>query len=386
MSDNFFYQKKEWSKYKDLILGYYLTPYLEKVKYLKKPILIIDCCAGPGLFDDGSDGSPLIIAKHVKTLYDKGVNIKGLFLEKKKKFFAKLQNNLGPFSAYAEAKHIDFMGYLENVRSMAKNSTIFLYVDPYGIKELLFSELSEIYNAIMEHNSSVEVLLNFNSPAFVRCALVALKMDTKDFDVEIDDDFLDEIIFNVEGMTTDQMDAIAGGNYWKSVVSDLSLSFFEKEQKVTEFYMKQMNKYFPNVCNFPIQKKYGQLPKYRLIYGTRHEDGILLMNDTMYKAREQFLNNEFADGRLFDTRPHEELKDISLFTKRLFEITEENKPISRKDLKIKAMQEFFCCYNSSDYSETIKKLLIGSKGMKLYSHSGKTRINDDVLLSTKPFT
>jgi hypothetical protein len=59
-----------------------------------------------------------------------------------------------------------------------------------------------------------------------------------------------------------------------------------------------MNDYFPMVCDFPVQKKYGQLPKYRLIYGTRHEDGMLLMNDTMYKARKQFLKQEFADGLL----------------------------------------------------------------------------------------
>jgi len=384
MADDFFKQKREWSKYKDLILGYYLTPYLEKVKYLKKPILIIDCCAGPGLFDDGSDGSPMIIAKHVKTLYDKGVNIKGLFLEKKKKFFTKLQNNLRPFSAHTEAKHIDFRGYLENIQLMARNSTIFLYVDPYGIKELPFSELSDIYKTIMEHNSSVEILLNFNSPAFIRCGLVALKMDTQGFDIEEGQD--EESFGGVEGMTTGQMDSIAGGDYWKDIVSDPSVPFLEKEKKITEFYMQQMNDYFPMVCNFPVQKKYGQLPKYRLIYGTRHGDGILLMNETMYKAREQFLKHEFAEGFLFDTRPLEESKDMAVFAKRFYEIVEENGPISRKKIKLIAMQQFFCGYNYSDYSKTVTKLLEGTEGMKLYSHSGKTRINDDELLSTKPFT
>ncbi len=65
MSDTFFKEKKPWSKYKDFILDYYLTPYIAKVKNIKRPILIIDCCAGPGKFEDGTEGSPLIITKHI---------------------------------------------------------------------------------------------------------------------------------------------------------------------------------------------------------------------------------------------------------------------------------------------------------------------------------
>ena len=45
---NIFKEKRPWSKYKDFILDYYLTPYIAKVKNLRRPILIIDCCAGPG--------------------------------------------------------------------------------------------------------------------------------------------------------------------------------------------------------------------------------------------------------------------------------------------------------------------------------------------------
>lgn len=383
MSDNFFKKKREWSKYKDFILDYYLTPYLEKVKNLQKSIRIIDCCAGPGRFEDGSDGSPLIIAKHIEGLYNRHVDIRGLFLEKKKRLFSKLQTNLEPFSAIAGAKHIDFRRYIDDIRSLARSSTIFLYVDPYGIKELPFSELSDIYSAIAEHNTSVEVLLNFNSAAFVRCGLVALKMDTQAFDSEEGDD--EENFCNAEGMSIEQMDLIAGGDYWKKIVSAQELTFSEKELKITELYMQQMNEYFPMVCDFPVQKKYGQLPKYRLIYGTRHEDGMLLMNETMYKARKQFLKQEFADGLLFDTTPPEESKDMSAFAKRLFQIVKEKEPLSRKSLKLIAIMEFFCCYNNSDYSKTVTELLKGFEEMRLYSLSGKTRINDNELLSTKPF-
>lgn len=385
MSDDFFKQKKEWSRYKDFILDYYLTPYLEKVKFLKRPIVLVDCCAGPGMFEDGSEGSPLIIARHIQTMQIKGIDAKGLFLEKKRKFFVKLQTNLKPYEGFAETKLKDFKTHLDQIRSMTKDSTVFLYVDPYGIKELPFSDLADIYGSIGKHNSSVEVLLNFNSAAFVRCALVALKMDTGDFDLEIEEGFLDDMVNSTEGMTPDQLDKIAGGDYWTNIVSDGKLSFAAKETAMADAYMQQLNEYFPRVCSFPVQRKYGQLPKYRLLYGTRHEDGVLLMNDAMYKARERFLAHEFADGRLFDLRPLEECKNTSVFKDRLFQIVRKNGPISRKALKLKAMQDFFCLYNSTDYSNAVRELLSGTDAHRIYSLTGKTRINDSELLATEPF-
>ena len=49
--EKFFEVKKPWSKIKDQIISKYLVPYLSKVKELKKPIIIIDAFAGPGVLE-----------------------------------------------------------------------------------------------------------------------------------------------------------------------------------------------------------------------------------------------------------------------------------------------------------------------------------------------
>ena len=355
------------------------------MKNLRRPILIIDCCAGPGKFKDGSEGSPIIIAKHVAESHKKGIDIKGLFLEKKKKYFKHLQNTMETYGDCVKTERTDFTGYLDKIAQMAKRHTVFLYVDPYGIKELPFVELAKIYEQINKNGASVEVLMNFNSPGFVRCGLVALKMDSTCTDSEIADDLYEDPLSEIRGLTPQQMDIIAGGGYWKDVIAGRGLSFAKKEQKITKLYIKQMSEYYPMVCSFPIKKGYYQIPKYRLIYGTRHPDGILLMNDTMYRARENFLQSEFVNGKLFDIRPMEEQKDLISFTKKIYEIVQLHEPISRRDLKLKAMQEFFCHYSSSDYNKAVCNLLKGFNGLKLYSKSGKVRINDDVLLSSESF-
>ena len=58
---DFFARKHEWSEMKDSILGAYLRPYLAKISRTRRAVRIADCFAGKGRFDDGRDGSPIII-------------------------------------------------------------------------------------------------------------------------------------------------------------------------------------------------------------------------------------------------------------------------------------------------------------------------------------
>lgn len=46
---------------KDSVLGAYLRPYLAKISRTRRAVRIADCFAGKGRFDDGRDGSPMII-------------------------------------------------------------------------------------------------------------------------------------------------------------------------------------------------------------------------------------------------------------------------------------------------------------------------------------
>ena len=45
-NDDFFREKKAWSKVKDELLECYLTPYIAKILTTKKPLVYVDCFAG----------------------------------------------------------------------------------------------------------------------------------------------------------------------------------------------------------------------------------------------------------------------------------------------------------------------------------------------------
>src|SRR6266480_594852 len=89
--NSFFDVKRDWSKYKDSVLDYYLVPYLQKVKDLRKPICIVDMFAGRGEFLTGEPGSPLIIAKRLQELRQLGHEVKLLCYENYDPFYQHLQ-------------------------------------------------------------------------------------------------------------------------------------------------------------------------------------------------------------------------------------------------------------------------------------------------------
>ena len=82
---DFFAQKRPWSLLKDRILDEYLTPYLAKILHTGRPTRLVDCFAGKGRFGDGSDGSPLIMAKHIakELTGNPAVDLRGIFIEQK---------------------------------------------------------------------------------------------------------------------------------------------------------------------------------------------------------------------------------------------------------------------------------------------------------------
>jgi len=162
---SFFDELKPWARFKNFILDYYLGPYLQKVKELRKPILLVDCCSGRGKFKDGNNGSPLIMAAHLQKMRDRGVPCRGIFIERNKKWHQELQQNLSPYNGYCESKHGDFKTYWNDIYKLTKTHTVFVYVDPFGVEDLLFNNFSNLLTAI-EEGRSVELLLNWNCIGF----------------------------------------------------------------------------------------------------------------------------------------------------------------------------------------------------------------------------
>lgn len=384
MADDFFAKKRPWSKYKDLILGYYLEPYIPKVVKLRKPVLIVDCFAGRGRFDDGEQGSPLIIANAIQRWSEKfpAAAIRGLFVEAVPENFEQLTANLAPFGEIVTLRHGRFEEHLPYVARLAAQNTVFLYVDPYNLKGLCFDEMRHVYEQIRKASSSVELLLNLNAVDFMRWALAAVQ--------RIDDWLVSRGFVEFEGFEDlytsaepRELSAIAGGDYWRAIANDESTEFPEKVVAFSDRYEQLLRRSFQHVCSYPVKERYAhKIPKYMLVYGTRHADGLELMNNAMCTAREEFLRIEFQEGRFLDMTPEVEIPNLDELDRELIEQVATRRTMTRKELRLAILPQWLGKLKTGDIDRRIGELL---KTNRLYSSTGRPRINDTVQLRTQPF-
>lgn len=283
-NDDFFVEKKAWSKVKDELLGCYLQPYMSKILYTGKPVVYIDCFAGKGKFDDGQPGSPLIaldIITHALESSTKRGNltIAPAFIDLH--YADDLQKNLKDYQNITIVPG----AYEDTIDGLLKDKNgynVFLYIDPYGIKALNCSKFDQFAN---ERFNSIELLINMNSFGFIRegCRVMGAspELDNGFFDdlVEYDSTVLDTSEKSVHALNN-----IAGGDYWKEIIEQLQtgkITAYEAEEYFSEQYCQRLSQSYKYVLNMPIRIKKGQLTKYRMIHATNHPDGCVLMADNI---------------------------------------------------------------------------------------------------------
>lgn len=352
-NNDFFNQKKPWSIIKDKLLGYYLKPYFQKILLTKHPVTYVDCFAGAGKFNDGTDGSPLIALKVISDVLaqSKIVNteIKSCFIEAH--HYGQLNKNL---ECYSNTQVVSGK-FEKNIGKILRNNlhrNIFLYIDPYGVKELDFEFIGSLAK---ESFYSMELLLNFNSVGFLRVAFKAFGIDFKN-----ENDLLEEYDDSLPepSACTITANKIAGGDYWKDIISeyhDGKLSFYGVEERFVAEYCRRLQKHYQYVLNMKI--KSGSAIKYRMIHATNHPDGAILMADNIFK-REELL------------REIHSVKQLSLFenesTPDMRKILSNYLPQFKTFERLNAfLAKFFCTYGVICSSQDIKSTL------KIFETEGK---------------
>lgn len=348
---DFFKKKKPWSIFKDKILDYYLVPYISKILRTGKPLVIFDCFAGKGKFDDGESGSPIIIAEHIKTALQKQSLIKGFFIEKK--YSEDLKTNL---KTYPNTNILDgtFEDNLKNILSEDKNNNVFLYVDPYGIKSLNLNNFRQIKN---NDFFTLELLMNFNSAGFLREGCRLLRLEGLFEDTDITDYESDEDINTIE-----KMDAIAGGTYWQGILKDYyngTIDIYHAEEQFIDEYKKKIQEVFKFTVNIPIKVKSSHLPKYRLIFGSNHEDGLILMADNMNKKWKEMLEKERNNQEVlfeFEFPDLTRLKGFNIDQDILASLPPNGENILLKKVIVNLIMKYGITFSEKEYKQKIKEM------------------------------
>ncbi len=368
---SFFKIKHPWSEYKDQILDYYLRPYLPKVARLRKPILVVDCFAGAGQFEDGKPGSPLIIAKHVAEIRDRGIPARAIFIEKEPTLAARLSAAVAPHSSFAETRPGDFHDHIDEFAKLARSTTLFLYLDPINPNDLLFDDLADVYRAL-GGGGSVEILVNFLSTAFYRQAAGFLGRRQKGS--------------TVTAAEKDDIDWIFGGSEWESIIGgDGDMEAAEPIDKLARVYSSRLRQWFNWNLHYAIKERYeDRQPKYHLVFGSRSSDAVHLMNQAMVTARRKFLGAMVKDTLFPTWKPDAEVVDpasvekLVLGTLRLH----DGQSVTWEHLRAMATCACPALYMEKEFNAAIKSCL--KRGAIVSPDADGRAIREDAVLRLVP--
>lgn len=353
-NDDFFKEKKPWSKVKDELLGCYLMPYVQKILHTHKPLVYVDCFAGKGKFEDGNPGSPIIaldtMQKCIGSTTMNSWDIQPYFIELN--HAEDLRNNLSDYGSITviSGKYED---EISNLLQKKNNCNVFLYVDPYGIKALNCG----LFDSFANRNrfNSIELLINMNSFGFIRegCRVLGAAFENEDM--------LEDLVeYAPTHLTSDErskqaLTEIAGGTYWVEIINSYKrgeIDIYEAENRFSCEYCQRLRQSYKYVLNMPLRIKAGQVPKYRMIHATNHAEGCILMADNMC-GRWELMQDIQTCGQqmLWEETPDNNVVDESEIRQKVIDHISGVKKNTRMNL---ILADFFSFYGVICPSKTIK--------------------------------
>jgi len=240
---------------------------------------------------------------------------------------------------------------VDEISQLARDHTIFVYLDPIRPSDLLYSDMASVYDEL-KRGQSVEVLVNFMSTSFLR-AVRGLSSQA-----------LPENKPPCEHRTIPHWNAVAGGSYWQEIAFDTQTSNAECVERLARGYAERLKKTFNWVISYPVRDKYGStFPKYHLMFGSRHPDAVELMNRAMVKARREFVKDRFVNGYLFPNEPESEVTKPHEVERLIAATSQILGPTTWKDLRVRATVKNPCRYTDAELNSAIKRAILkGSIG------------------------
>ena len=324
-NDDFFVEKKEWSRVKDTLLAAYLPAYFAKILASGKPTVYIDCFAGAGRFENGEPGSPIIaLMERVNALNHtkaQSARLDMYFIEPK--FVDELKGAIQPFAGNAQCGKTEVVAgeFQDKIRDVVKqysSANIFLYIDPFGVKSLDFNLVCELAGMC---ENRIEMLVNFNSFGFIRAACRACEITEVDLEDGIDLEEREEFSFDDELEPVKLLSRIVGGDYWQDYILELKTLKRDKkvkspavdvERRLSHAVKEHLEEKFRYVLDIPVCVKTKSYPKYRLVHVCNHPAGCVLMADNMIKRSGELFHdvqNKSGQGYLFEMNAAQDFVD-----------------------------------------------------------------------------
>jgi len=295
------------TKIKLAILRKYLGAWATILK-VQKILYYVDGFAGPGwLWNPRAGekvfGSPVQpIQLYLDHRFDKGwdYELRLVNIEKKKTYFEQLEKETSEYKKKGvKIRNIrgEFLDKLEDILSEISQYHTFLFIDPFGISGIEFSELEAV---LVRQNT--EILLNFNYDGLQRCIGDLKKIRVRDPKMRAKAQSTIDRVCKLLNITEQELE---------QTVTSSGISKY-KQISLLKKYRDNLWKYKTYVYPLPINFPGTERTFYYLIFMTENIIALKIMKDVMKKAKKMEKGEQ-----LFLPLPE---IDIDALRKRLFEL------------------------------------------------------------------
>ena len=356
----FFRAKRPWSRIKDRTLGSYSVPYFTKVSKLGQWIVVVDAFAGPGVFEDGSKGSPVILCDAAEQRVPQ--QYRAIFGNRDVGHHTRLKTELAPLIEAKKVQAIhgradDLLGQLDASMAKLGQATLLVYLDPFGLKGCEFEALKPFLGR--DQTASTEIIMNVSVPTIYRLSgRKALSEGRSSPQISKLQDLLSRVL---------------GGDYWR----DFMLAAEPNVDGVMRIYRQQLASYLPWVGACPVQEDEFSGVKYYMTFCSGHSDAMVLMNDIMFDAYHGYMKEAWAEAFPllaeldWPPRPVAELEKIVL------DIVAARGKIGRSPLWLEIVREHFMRFHSREFRQVVQRLVRDNPPrLAFHDVKGTGKLND----------
>jgi three-Cys-motif partner protein len=369
-ADRFFQQKRTWSWTKDSILATYLKPYLEKLKTRGERILILEPYAGPGVFESGERGSPLIIADIAEKVCPG--QYKAIFGNIERLHHRDLTARLKVLidKGAVETYHLPAEQLLDKLGPNLGRQTVFLYFDPFGLPPT-FRCLDPFLNRQKSFGvpAPTEILVNLPPSAIFRVAAT--------------DAASTKMTRQIKSLQNHLSQSLGNGYYWREVLARNDLLSEEQAELIYNEYRTRIKKTLPFSGMCPIREHDGAAIKYYMTFFSGHPDALRIYNDNMRSALRRGMYDA-ATRRLSlleDVEPLDE--DEAGQVAKLKDLIVEKLTNGGREVRVRLwlaiIDEHFLKFAEPSFNRAVRELR--KEGRIGFEDIRKTkRLNDDAIL------
>lgn len=272
LEESFFDEQREWSKIKLRILTKYVDAYQRFRGGTNRLIYYVDGFAGTGRYgkDDGrGEGSPLQMARFAQQIADDGkpYRLVCISVEQNPRNFARLQESLKGFDPeLVRTRFGDFADHIPGILEETRGWPGLFFLDPLGVKPVVLRTLRPVLARpdteylIVLMTRRLRMLAGFEDSA------------SKDRDAKM------RLVSEVLGENPDDRDR-QWLRQWKSLGD--SAKWEEWAAMAYGTRLSAENPQLRYILTYPVREGFRAAPKYYLVFVTRSDKGIPVMNDLL---------------------------------------------------------------------------------------------------------